>query len=154
MDARSLSPLCWSRNSVPTLEERIQFADQCGPCSQPDRSYGDRAVQCRRVTCKVWKRGTKKKIESFCAEGRSQLEWSPFRAHEWPMRVNCSAVSQSFRSSLQGLLEAERDNWHEASIGLETKAWPSPRDAPYAPSAATLLHARSVLIRIPHHTHG
>lgn len=55
------------------------------------------------------------------------------------MRVNCSAVFQSFRSSLQGLLEAKRDNWHEASIGQETKAWPRPRDAPYALSAATLL---------------
>lgn len=141
---------------------RIQFADQCGSCSQPDRSHGDRAVQCRRVTCKAWKRGPgekKKKdtyIESFCAEGRSQLEWSPFRAHEWPMRVNGSAVIQSFRSSLQGLSEAERNNWHEASIGQETKAWPRPRDAPLAllHAAATWLHARSVLIRIPHHTHG
>lgn len=107
---------------------RIQFADQCGACSQPDRSYGDRAVQCSRVACKVLEkrhRERKKKITRKLLRGRA------FAAH---MSGQCESMapqySQSFRSSLQGLLEAEMDNWHEASTGQQTKAWPSPRDAP------------------------
>lgn len=82
----------------------------------------------------VGKRGTKEKKIIKLLRGRAFAALNSLDFGH--MSGQCESMApqyfQSFRSSLQGLLEAEMDNWHEASIGQETKAWPSPRDAPYA----------------------